>query len=294
MSEPGERPAGAGRRVAIVTGANRGLGEAIARRLADDGLSLLLAARDAGPLRAVGEELAGSAAADQRISWQTADVSDRGAVERMAASAREELGRIDVLVANAGVYGPLGSIESVDWDDWVRAVEINLFGTVLCCRAVVPTMREQGAGKIVILSGGGATAPLPRISAYAASKAAVVRFAETLAEELQGTGIDVNTVAPGALNTRLLDDVLAAGPDRVGARFYERSLRQKAEGGTPLEVGAELVSFLASPESDGVSGRLISAVWDDWRDLPAQRERLAGSDVYTLRRIVPSDRGWDD
>jgi NAD(P)-dependent dehydrogenase (short-subunit alcohol dehydrogenase family) len=281
------------RRVAIVTGANRGLGEAIARRLARDGTSLLLAARDAEALARVGEELLAGTAAEQAVLWEPTDISDRHQVDRMVDKARRKLGRVDILIANAGVYGPLGAIESVDWDAWVRAVEINLFGTVLCCRAVVPIMRRQGGGKIVILSGGGATAPLPRISAYAASKAGVVRFAETLAEELRGTGIDVNTVAPGALNTRLLDEVLTAGPDQVGPRFYERALSQKAEGGTPLGVGAELVAFLASRESDGVSGRLISAVWDDWRDLPAQRERLMGSDVYTLRRIVPADRGWD-
>jgi NAD(P)-dependent dehydrogenase (short-subunit alcohol dehydrogenase family) len=280
-------------RVAIVTGANRGLGEAIARRLAKDGTSLLLVARDAEALARVGKELLADVGSEQTVLWEPTDVSDLRQVERMVERARRELGRVDILVANAGVYGPLGAIESVDWDAWVRAVEINLFGTVLSCRAVVPIMREQGGGKIVILSGGGATAPLPRISAYAASKAGVVRFAETLAEELRGTGIDVNTVAPGALNTRLLDEVLAAGPDRVGSRFYERALSQKAEGGTPLGVGAELVAFLASRESDGVSGRLISAVWDDWRDLPAQRERLMSSDVFTLRRIVPADRGWD-
>src|SRR5206468_11879378 len=107
--------------------------------------------------------------------------------------------------------------------DWVHAIHINLLGTVYCCRAALPLMRRAGAGKIITLSGGGATAPLPRISAYAASKAAVVRFTETLAEELRGTGIDVNAVAPGALNTRLLDEVLAAGPGRVGQQFYERA-----------------------------------------------------------------------
>jgi NAD(P)-dependent dehydrogenase (short-subunit alcohol dehydrogenase family) len=158
---------------------------------------------------------------------------------------------------------------------------------------VVPIMRRQGHGKIIALSGGGATQPLPHLSAYAAAKAGVVRFAETLAEELKGSGIDVNSVAPGALNTRLLDEVLVAGPERVGNSFYERALRQRQEGGTPLEKGAELIAFLASAESDGITGRLLSAVWDDWSALPDQRERLSQSDVYTLRRIVPADRGWD-
>ena len=179
----------------------------------------------------------------------------------------------------------------MDWAEWAKAVEVNLFGTVLPCRAVLPGFREQGSGRIVNLSGGGATAPLPRFSAYAASKAAVVRFTETLAEELRGTPIQVNAVAPGALNTRLLEEAIAAGPDKVGQAFYDRSLRQKVEGGAPLEKGAALCAFLLSSESDGIQGRLLSAVWDPWADLPARRGELEESDIYTLRRIVPKDRG---
>src|SRR5258708_5923970 len=155
----------------------------------------------------------------------------------------------------------MGAVEDVDWDEWVAAVAVNLFGTVLCCRAVLPAMRAQGGGKIVLLSGGGATQPLPRLSAYAASKAAVVRMAETLAEETKGAGIEINAVAPGALNTRLLDQVLEAGPERVGDDFYERAVRQGESGGTPLETPVELVRFLASSASDGLTGRLFSAVW---------------------------------
>jgi 3-oxoacyl-[acyl-carrier protein] reductase len=210
----------------------------------------------------------------------------------MVARAEAAFGRVDVLVANAAVLGPVGQVEVLPWEAWVRAIEINLLGTVLCCRAVLPIMRRQGSGKIVILSGGGATKPQPRMSAYAASKAAVVRFMETLAEELQGSGVEVNAVAPGALNTRFLDEQLAAGPELLGPRAHAQLLEQRASGGADLNTAAELVAFLSSSASDGISGRLISAVWDDWRGLPARRQQLAASDVYTLRRIVPEDRGW--
>lgn len=281
-------------RVALVTGANRGLGKVIAASLIGAGADVMLAARDADVLREAGEELAAARPEPgQRVVWQAADVSQADDVDRLVGRTTEQLGRLDVLVCNAGVYGPLGPVEDVDWTEWVRAVEINLFGTVLCCRAAVPIMRRQGGGKIIMLSGGGATAPLPRFSAYAASKAAVVRFAETLAEEVKESGIEVNSVAPGALDTRLLDQVLEAGPERVGAQFYERALKWRDGDSTPLEVGADLVTFLASSESDGISGRLIAAVWDDWRGFPDERERIAASDVYTLRRIVPQDRGWE-
>lgn len=281
-------------RTAIVTGASRGLGKAIAAALVDEGADVMLAARDADVLAEAARELeAARPAPTQRIVWQTADVANAGDVERLVTSTVDQLGRLDVLVCNAGVYGPLGAIEDVDWQEWAKAIEINLLGTVLCCRAAIPVMRRQGSGKIIVLSGGGATAPLPRFSAYAASKAGVVRFAETLAEEVKESGIDVNSVAPGALDTRLLDQVIEAGPESVGAAFYARALTWKDGGSTPLNVGADLVTFLASPESDGITGRLIAAVWDPWRDFPAQRDRIAGSDVYTLRRIVPEDRGWE-
>src|SRR5436190_5029126 len=125
----------------------------------------------------------------------------------------------------------MGPIEDVAWDAWVEAIQINLFGTVLMCRELIPLLRARGYGKIINLSGGGATAPLPRFSAYAASKAAVVRLTETFAEELRDAHIDVNAIAPGALNTRLLDELIAAGPERVGASFYQRSLKQRDEGG---------------------------------------------------------------
>jgi 3-oxoacyl-[acyl-carrier protein] reductase len=158
------------------------------------------------------------------------------------------------------------------------------------CRAVLPHLRAQSRGKIIQLSGGGATSPLPNLSAYAASKAAIVRFAETLAEELKPTHIDVNSIAPGALNTRMLDEVLDAGTEKVGASFYARAVEQKKAGGTSLEIGANLAVFLGSALSDGITGKLISAAWDHWSDLPAHIDDLRNTDIYTLRRIVPQDR----
>jgi 3-oxoacyl-[acyl-carrier protein] reductase len=279
-------------RGAIVTGANRGLGREIARHFVQAGASVLLAARGEQRLRQVEEELAGEMAhPGQVVAGIAADVSRPEDCAAIVARAREELPALTVLVNNAGVYGPMGAVEDNDWDGWVQAVAINLFGTVLMCRAALPLLKARGYGKIINLSGGGATAALPRLSAYAASKAAVVRFTETLAEEVRGSGIDVNAIAPGALNTRLLGEVLAAGPDRVGREFYDRALRQRDEGGTPPDKGARLAVFLASADSDGITGRLLSAVWDDWAGLPARQKELDRSDIYTLRRIVPQDRG---
>ena len=274
----------------IITGANRGLGKEIARACVSEGAHVLLCARDGALLEQTRGELSRLAVGGQRILEQAADVSKPEEVRQIISRAENDLPRVDGLVNNAAVLGPADLVEKTEWEEWVRTIEINLLGTVLLCRAVVPVFRRQGYGKIVNLSGGGATAPRPRFSAYAASKAAVVRFTETLAQETGGTGIDVNAVAPGALNTRLLDEVVAAGPEKAGSE-YERAMKQKQEGGESLERAAELCVFLLSSASDHISGKLVSAVWDPWPTLADRRLELNQTDIYTLRRIRPEDRG---
>ena len=280
-------------RTALITGASHGLGLEIARAyLAAGAAGIVVCGRDEGALEGALSELRERAAPGQTVLGEPADVSRADDVERLVALALGRLGEVTILVSNAGVYGPKGAIEDVDWLEWTRAVEINLLGSVLPARALAPHFRERGYGKIVQLSGGGATGPLPGLSAYAASKAAVVRFAETLAEELRERRVDVNAIAPGALNTRMLDEVISAGAERVGEDFYRRALEQQRSGGVPLSRGAELAVFLGSAASDGITGKLLSAIWDPWAELPAHRHDLE-SDVYTLRRIVPGDRGLD-
>lgn len=280
-------------RTALVTGASRGLGLAIAEAYLRAGARVVLAARDPERLAAAAAALGRALDARERVLVVPADVTCPEAVETLVERTRAAFGRLDILVSNAGVQGPIGSLEAIDWVDWTRAVETNLYGAALLFRAVLPLMKAQRAGKIVQLSGGGATSPMPRMTAYAASKAALVRLVESVAEDVKGFGIDVNALAPGALATDMLTEVLAAGPERVGAAYHAK-MRQVAEaGGTPLASGAALAVWLASSASDGVTGRLLSAVWDPWPTLQARREALAASDIYTLRRIVPADRAED-
>ena len=282
-------------RTALITGASQGLGATIAEHFLAEGANVALCGRNAGDLDAQQQRLAAAYGAD-RVWAKSADVSNRGDVDALFDEAQSRFGRVNVLVANAGVYGPMGSIDAVDWDEWVQAISINLTGTVYCTRKAVEIFKPQRYGKILILSGGGATSPLPGISAYAASKAAIVRFTETLALEMREWNIDVNAIAPGALMTRLTDQLIAAGPERVGAALHARMVKLKQEGGTPLSVGAALCGYLASGESDGLTGRLISAPWDPWPFSEEHRRQIAESDIYTLRRIVPKDRGktWGD
>jgi len=278
----------------IVTGASRGLGKAIARACLRHGAHVYVCARDKVAIDAAYAELV-EEADEARIFAMQADVSNPESVTALIEAASQDLPDLLGIVNNAGILGPMGTLEEIDWAHWLRTIEVNLLGTALCCRAIIPILRRANYGKIVNLSGGGATAPMPRMSAYAASKAAVVRFTETLAMEYVDHHIDVNALAPGALNTRMLAEVLEAGSEKVGQAYYDRSVRQREQGGASLARAADLCVFLLSKQSDGITGKLISAAWDPWESLPQRRDQLQQTDIYALRRIVPKDRGvdWD-
>jgi NAD(P)-dependent dehydrogenase (short-subunit alcohol dehydrogenase family) len=278
-------------RTAIITGASRGIGRAIAEAFVSAGASVVLAARTASALDETVAALRDRLGPSQRVEPVAADVALPEQIDALIARAVEAFGRVHVLVNNAGIYGPKGRVDVVEWAEWEQALRVNLFGSVYAARAILPHFRAHGGGTIIQLSGGGATSPMPYLSASAAAKAAVVRVIETLAQEVRDDGIAVNAIAPGAINTAMLDELIEAGPERVGEEQYRRALRQREEGGAPVERAAALAVWLASPASAGITGKLISAVWDPWPDLAEHRADLDGTDIYTLRRIVPRDRG---
>jgi 3-oxoacyl-[acyl-carrier protein] reductase len=279
---------------ALITGGSQGLGKAIAEHFLREGANVCICARNEKELAATHAELK-SGFLQRRVIAKPCDVSDEAQVNQLASFVLREFGSLQALVLNAGIYGPMGPTESVNLDEWRRAMDINLFGVLLPCRAWIPHFKKAGRGKIVVISGGGATNPLPNISSYAASKAAVVRLAETLAEELRPFHVDVNAIAPGALKTRFVQQVLDAGPEKVGAAFFAKNQKWSEEGAVPLDLGARLAVYLAGKDSDGITGKLISAQWDPWENLQEFKNDLAG-DIYTLRRIVPKERGktWGD
>ena len=202
-------------RTCVVAGAGRGIGAEIARALARQGASLVLAARTISELEGVAHD---ARAFDVDACAVRADVSDRLDADRVVSTAIDRFGKIDVLVDAAGIHGPIGQFWEADLEQWKHAIEVNLYGLVHLCHAAIPHMIARGRGSIIAFSGGGATMPLPRFSAYGSSKAAVVRFVETIAEELRHTGVKVNAIAPGLVDTRLQDGVLAAR-DSAGDLF---------------------------------------------------------------------------
>lgn len=266
---------------AVVTGGGGGIGRAVSGALAAAGARVAVWGRRQPPLD---ETLALLAGSGHRA--ETVDVGRPEAVEAAYAAVERAWGGIDILINNAALQGPIGLTHEVDAAAWASTVQTNLVGPLLCARQVLPGMIERKRGKIVNLSGGGAVSPRPRFSAYGASKAGLVRLTETLAAEVAPWGVDINAVAPGAVSTGMQDEILAAGSAAGDAALKEA--RQAQEGGeSGLARAAALVLFLASSRSDGLSGRLLSAVWDTWEELDIAA--VMAGEAYTVRRLKPQD-----
>jgi len=269
-------------KVAVVTGAGRGIGKAIALAYADEGANVVTISRTLSEIEETSEQICANG---RRAIAIRADVSNSGEVESKISFVIKEFGKVDILVNAAGIQGPIGPIMENDVNQWIQTIHVNLIGTFLCVRAVLPTMIRQRYGKIINFSGGGATFPRPYFTAYAASKGAVVHFTESLAEELKRYNVQVNVIAPGAVNTNMLNQVLKAGL-LAGEHEFRKAQEQLEKGGTPLEKPANLAVFLASDESNGLSGKIISAVWDNWQHMANQINEIMSSEIYTLRRVV--------
>ena len=267
--------------VAIITGGGRGIGRAIACLFASEGAKVVIVSRTENEVKKAVDEIRGNGGIALGLPG---DVSNILSVEQVVDETTRNFSTIDILVNDAAVQCPIGPFVNTDMKEWIRNFEINFFGTAMLCKAVLPVMMEKRKGKIINLSGGGSTLPRPFFCAYGVSKTAVVRFTETLADEVRDFNIQVNAIAPGAVNTRMLEEVISAG-NLAGDAEMKAARRRKEEGGVSPEVPAGLALFLASKASDGITGKLISASWDSWGESDFV-ERLRGdSDFATLRRI---------
>lgn len=246
-------------------------------------------AADPGTRRRMASERTNS---KPQVDALVADVSDPEDVERLLDRIVSALGRCDGLIHAAAILGPAGRITALDdLDAWFETLRINLFGTFLVARAAARRMQRSGGGRMVLFAGGGASAPFPNYSAYASSKVGVVRFAETIAQEL-APEIEVNALAPGLVATRMLEQTLQAG-ERAGKGYVETARQAIASGATPPTVAAEAAAFLISDAAKGITGKFVAAVYDGYRDWPSHLAELRDSDLFTLRRILPRDRGLD-
>ncbi len=279
-----------GKRLIVVTGASRGLGLFIADKFWEAGDSIVLVARNKADLENIAQRYKNSAQLNQEIYYFNSDLSNLQSIPDLMNKIRDNAGDPDILVNNAAIQGPIGPVQTNDWDQWQACLNVCLLAPVMLCRGFLSAMIDRHYGRIINISGGGATSPRPNFSSYATAKCGLVRFGETLAKETASLNITVNCVSPGAMNSDLTRQILNAGKEAAGTIEFETSQRIVHEKPLTQSRAADLVYFLTTDPCAGISGKLISAVWDRWESLPGNVGKLDGSDVYTLRRIVPEDR----
>ena len=267
----------------IITGGSLGIGFAIAKACAGQGAEVIIAARNQGNLEDSLKKIK-SISEKNHIAYSL-DVGDLKAVKVFAEWIKNEGLVVNGLVNCAGIYGPIGKTPNIDMENFTQAIRINFLGTVYMCSVFSPLLVSSTNKKIVNYSGGGAASPFPNYSAYASSKAAIVRFTENLSRELDDDGFDINCIAPGFVITRLHQETVNAGPEMAGTRFYENTKKQIIDGGVSPEKAAALTVFLLSGDSNGITGKFLSAPWDPWGDETFQKSLKEDNDLATLRRI---------
>ncbi len=274
-------------KLVVVTGGARGIGKEIALACAKNRAHVLITARSEGELKTAAQE----------ITAQTGSpcfplVCDASRAEDSKVLL-EAIRKIEVplygLICAAGIYGAIGAFADTPFEEWEKAIDINLKGTARTIHALLPLMKKAGGGRIVLFSGGG-QASMPNFSSYVTSKGGIWRLTETLAAEFKDSNIYLNSIAPGAVNTRLLDELLSAGPEKVGPEVYKKSLQQKDRGGESADKAAHLCLYLLSDRSKGLFGKTLSAVWDDYLNFE-NLDEMSRSDLYCVRRVVNSSGG---
>lgn len=268
-------------KIAIVTGGARGIGFAIAKELIRNGAKVIICSRTKSDL----QKALGILNKKKGIAFGIiCDVSRLSDCNKLIKFTLGRSNKIDILINNAGVYGPIGPFEKLNLREWKKAFDINLMGMVYLSHLVIPIMEKNGGGKIINLCGAGVggSRTMPRFSAYFTSKSAIASFSEVLADELQEKNIQVNSISPGAVNTYLNDYLIKQGAKKAGKQMYEVALKQKKEGGTSPELAAQLIAYLASDLSGHITGRLLSAKWNP----PDKLKNIKlTQNFYKLRRI---------
>ncbi|NHZ85960.1 MAG: SDR family NAD(P)-dependent oxidoreductase [Planctomycetia bacterium] len=278
-------------KVAIITGGGRGIGKAIAERFAQEGCNLMLVSRTKSELEETAESIKQQFSVNVS-SYQT-DIGIEDEVESMVLQTIQEFDKIDILVNNAAIIGPMGEISKINGQKFLSTLKNNIGGTVFCTKAVLPYMKSQKLGCIINLSGGGGLYPLPYYDAYSASKAAIVRLTENFALELEKYNVNVTAISPGAVNTKMFDEQLKVDKNSIGEKNWLELQDRLFSGGAPIDKAPELALFIACQNRKEFNGRVISAIWDDWENISNQKEKIIDTDIFQMRRIVPKDRDLD-
>lgn len=268
-------------KVALIVGASGTIGSAIAHEFARDGATVALASRSSS-LSGLVAEIGATGARCMQVEM---DATCPDTISRAIGAVEREIGSVEILVNASGSYGPIGPVEQNDPAHWARTVDINITGAFNVVHAILPSMLKNRAGRIIHFSGGGGAYGRPFFSAYSACKAAIVRFTECIAMELKDKNIYINAIAPGPVKSAMWEELRAAG-SLAGEDALRALNEMDATGGVSAQRAARLALMLAGTPIP-VTGKLISAVWDDWEHLDQNFTSLLDSDTWTLRRVSP-------
>ncbi|MDT8305822.1 MAG: SDR family oxidoreductase [Anaerolineae bacterium] len=256
--------------IALVTGASRGIGRAIATRLASAGMEVAVAARSQDELEEVAQAIAAYPVA--------LDVTDREGVARTVEIIERKLGAIDLLVNNAGIIEPGGPAWEREATEWWRVFEVNVLGPFLLMQAVIPRMIKRQRGRVINISSQAAHNKIessPTYSAYVGSKAALTRVTEVFAHDARPYGVFVFAMRPGSIRTALVDNML----NDLG----EAANDIPESVWTPVETAGEIVALMATGALDSLSGRHIDAGDGEWQSLPERIDEIVADDLFALR-----------
>ncbi len=279
-------------RIALITGASRGIGKEISKKFLLNGASIIICSKNKARIEKTKKELKNlNLHKSQFIKEYVVNLASEKETNLFCKEIISSYPALDILINCAGVHGPLGKIENYSMQNLRDTLEINLISPINICTHFLKEFKNKNYGKIINFSGGGATSPLPEMNAYSLSKVALVRFTENISAELKDYNIDINAIAPGAILTDMNKSILNAGPEEVGTNYYEKLKEKFKKNSGDINIVTDLTLYLASKESDGISGKLISAIWDNWKNFDKFKDTLISTDIYNLRRILPEDRG---
>lgn len=279
------------KKYALITGATRGLGEYILNALWLSGWSIFAVARTYDDLLNLADKL--PSIDGQDIFIFPCDIGNEQQINSLVNEVKNKLIHLDLLINNAAIHGPIGPFPENDFDLWREAFEVNFFGPANLCRQLAQIMGNKSRSSIINISGGGAAGLRPNFSAYAASKTALVRFSETLADEMKTNNININCISPGPMATKLLRELTMLSKNNVPQKEIDTANSIIEKQAHSMDAVVSLILFLTTKEANKITGKLISAIWDNWQNWPNHIEELTSSDLYTLRRVTSRDRGFD-
>ena len=276
----------------IITGSTGGFGTSLAIKYFQEGANLILIGRTLKKLNKLKSELEKNKIKNQFVITIELDFLNLSLIPKVIIKELKRISKIDVLINCAAIQGPIGKSWENNFKEWEKTFNINFYSTMLVTNTILPIMLKKNKGSIINLSGGGSTSSRPDFSSYAISKTALVRYTEILADELSNTSIKVNSIAPGVMATNMIKQVIKS-KNKINNINEVISAKKVFLEGDNMKSAINLCIFLSTNESNGISGKLISAAWDPWDKFARYKSSIANSDIYTLRRIIPEDRGMN-